>query len=95
MAEDTDKENNNDIVVKDREGKETKGTDAFVFRVTTETLMFQFYMMVVACYYSMLYTNWGDPVVNNDKSNFFSSSDASFWIKIVIQWMSIGIYFVS
>jgi len=30
----------------------------------------------------MIMTNWGDPVVNNDKSEFFAKSWASFWIKI-------------
>jgi hypothetical protein len=30
----------------------------------------------------MIMTNWGDPVVNNDKSEFFAANWSSFSIKI-------------
>jgi hypothetical protein len=43
----------------------------------------------------MVMTNWGDPVINNDKSNFFAENKVSFWIKIVMQWLSFLIYLVS
>jgi len=43
----------------------------------------------------MILTNWGDPVVKNDKSEFFSNTYNSFWIKIVMQWVSFLIYVLS
>jgi len=27
-------------------------------------------------------TNWGDPVIKNEKSTFYEADWASFWIKI-------------
>jgi hypothetical protein len=43
----------------------------------------------------MIMTNWGNPVINNDKSSFFAANWASFWIKIVMQWLSFLVYFLS
>lgn len=40
----------------------------------------------------MLMTNWGDPVIENEKSEFYQANWASFWIKISAQWVSILIY---
>lgn len=51
--------------------------------------------MVVACHYSMIMTNWGDPVVNNTKTSFFADNWASFWMKISLQWLSFLLYFIS
>lgn len=76
-------------------GEEESGKDEYVFPVTIPTLTFQLVLMLVCCHYSMVMTNWGDPVINNDKSNFFAENKASFWIKIVMQWVSFLIYLVS
>jgi len=51
--------------------------------------------MIATCHYSMIITNWGDPVTNNDKSTFFSKSWTTFWIKIIFQWVSIFVYLLS
>lgn len=76
-------------------GEEKKGTDVAVFPVTCATLLFQVVLMLVCCHYSMVLTNWGDPVVNSDMSNFFAENWASFWIKICMQWLSFLLYLVS
>jgi hypothetical protein len=39
-------------------------------------------MLLASLYYAMLMTNWGDPTLNGDKSNFYEANWASFWIKI-------------
>ena len=71
------------------------GSEEYVFPVSLATLIFQVVLMIVCCHYSMVMTNWGDPVINNDKSNFFAENKVSFWIKIVMQWLSFLIYLVS
>lgn len=82
VAEDKDAAGG-DIEVQVAPGEEgRKGTDIAVFPVTPATLLFQVILMLVTCHYSMVLTNWGDPVVNNDMSNFFAENWASFWIKI-------------
>jgi len=47
--------------------------------------------VLAAVYYAMLCTNWGNPTVFNDTTDFYSST-ASFWIKLVAQWLSMAIY---
>ncbi|MGB2500506.1 MAG: hypothetical protein ACPIA2_12470, partial [Mariniblastus sp.] len=58
----------------DGDGKETiqKGDEVVVFPVTVQTIKFQVILMVCACHYSMILTNWGDPIINNVKTDFFS-----------------------
>jgi len=48
--------------------------------------------VLAAVYYAMLCTNWGNPTVFNDTTDFYKSSTASFWIKLVAQWLSMAIY---
>jgi len=43
----------------------------------------------------MLLTNWGNPTIFNNTSTFYSSNSTSFWIKLVAQWLSTGIYLFS
>lgn len=43
----------------------------------------------------MVMTNWGDPIVNNDKSNFFANNALSFGIKTAMFGISFVIYMVS
>jgi len=63
-----------------------------VYPVTSQTLVFQGVMLVATLYYPMLVTNWGDPRINNDQNNFYDANTGSFWVKLVSQWVCIGLY---
>ncbi len=52
------------------------------YPVTWETLIFHAIMLLASLYYPMLITNWGDPIINSTKSNFFENNWISFWVKI-------------
>ena len=54
--------------------------------------MFQGVLLVATLYYPMLITNWGDPRINDNPDNFFNANTSSFWIKLVAQWVCIGLY---
>jgi len=81
VAEDEDEADNNDVEIA-VDGENKKGAEMMIFPVSLKTMLFQVILMLVCCHYSMIMTNWGDPVVNNDKSTFFASNIGSFWIKI-------------
>jgi hypothetical protein len=51
--------------------------------------------MGATLYYPMLITNWGDPVINQSKQNFFQSNWISFWVKISSQWACMLLYIIS
>ena len=48
-------------------------------------------MMMAAVYYSMLLTDWLNPVITGISSN----DPQVFWIKIIAQWFTILIYVIS
>ena len=75
--------------------KEKDGDEVFVFPVTRETIWFQSIVLIACCHYAMVMTNWGNPVVNNDVSNYFAASGASFGIKVGMWVVSLTIYLVS
>ena len=95
VAEDAEGEAKAEDIDIEVQGEQKKGSDYFLFPVTKQTLFFQVILMIVCCHYSMILTNWGNPIINNDRSNFFASNWASFWIKIVLQWLSFLVYFIS
>jgi hypothetical protein len=44
----------------------------------------------------MLLTNWGNPTVfEGTNIPFYASIDQSFWVKLVVQWLSTLIYLFS
>ena len=94
VAEDDNEQPSQEIKV-EVDGETKNGSDHFVFPVTFQTVMFQFVLILVSCHYSMIMTNWGNPVINNEHSNFFAQNWESFWIKISMQWLSFLIYFLS
>ncbi|CDW84436.1 UNKNOWN [Stylonychia lemnae] len=63
-----------------------------IFPITSSTLIFQFIMLLASLYYPMLITNWGDPKINDNKSNFFQANWISFWVKLCSQWVCIALY---
>jgi len=56
-------------VVEDYQDPDTKAIktakEMHVFPITTATITFQAVMIAAAIYYSMLLTNWGNPVYQN------------------------------
>jgi hypothetical protein len=53
-----------------------------VFPVTRQSIVFQFILLLATLYYPMLITNWGDPVIDSEQSQFFQANWISFWVKI-------------
>lgn len=78
-----------------KEGGVQKGDDINIFPVTLETIKFQLVLLFVSCHYSMVFTNWGNPIVNNVQTNYFASNNVSFWLKISIQWTSFFLFFLA
>lgn len=91
MAEDEEKLNEN-VDIKGADGQQIDSKEHNIYPVTTATIYFHIVMCLAACYYAMLFTNWGDPVFENDTNDYFEENKTSFWIKLVIQWLSAGLY---
>ena len=51
--------------------------------------------MLVTCHYGMVMTNWGNPTISDESNTVFASNNASFGIKIAIQYFSFLIYLLS
>jgi len=92
VAED---EAESEVKISDQNGVERLGSEYVVFRITKQTLYFQLILMSVCCHYSMIMTDWGEPVINNTKTSFFSENWTSFWIKISIYVLSVAVYLLS
>jgi len=69
--------------------------EAFIFPITTQTILFQVLLLLASLYYGMLMTNWGDPTLDNDKSNFYEANWASFSIKLTGLFFSMLLYLFS
>ena len=65
-----------------RGGGTISAEKAAIFPVTKQTIVFQLIILFATLYYPMLITNWGDPVINSDRSDFFQANWMSFWVKI-------------
>jgi len=66
------------------------------FPISSASIFFQLLLVLGAFYYAMLLTNWGNPTVfDGTNVPFYSANDQSFWVKLVIQWLSTLIYLFS
>lgn len=92
-----DEEDNHERLdpVTTRNGEILQQDDLHSFPISGATILFQALLTLAAIYYSMLLTNWGNPTIFNNTSTFYSSNNTSFWIKLVAQWLSTGIYLFS
>ena len=75
--------------------KTIEAEEAHVFPISRASIFFHILMTFACIYYSMLLSNWGDPSVNNEKDDYFEANWVSFWVKLVTQWVSIGVYYAS
>ena len=66
-----------------------------IFPVTVQTLIFHGIMCLTVLYFGMLFTNWGDAVIEDDSNNSFAKEMFSCWVKIVAQWLTIALFVVS
>jgi len=69
--------------------------DLHVYEVSKFDFHFQLVLIIAACHFSMVLTNWGNPVVNNTASDYFSQNDVSFGIKISMWALSFVVYLAS
>lgn len=81
MAED---ENDKEIQLENQDGKKLSSEEANIYPITTPTFYFHGVMLFACCYYAMLFTNWGDPVWESSKNDYFEANLSSYWIKIII-----------
>jgi hypothetical protein len=66
--------------------------------ITNATLMFQFLLILATMYYAMILTNWGNPTLYGANKNFVmfpQTTEFSYWIQLVAQWISILLYLFS
>lgn len=75
--------------------KKHKLAESHVFAISNATIIFQVTMIFSAIYLAMLCTNWGSVTVFDNTTDFFQHSQGSFWLKIVAQWFTIGIFLFS
>lgn len=66
-----------------------------MFPVTSETIRFQLLMVCAGLYYSMLLTNWGNPVLFGESAHFFDRNNTSYWCQLAAMWTSMFVYLVS
>eukprot|EP00347_Sterkiella_histriomuscorum_P000209 403376766 len=92
IAEDTEESNPNNLSSIEVNGQQKTAEELAIFPVTRATIVFQIIMLIATLYYPMLITNWGDPQINNDRSNFFQANWISFWVKLTSQWICIILY---
>jgi hypothetical protein len=81
--------------IENASGEKVSAEASHTFPITPQTIFFQLLLVLASVYYCMLLTNWGNPTVFDDTTNFFESNKSSFWIKIVAEWISIAIYLFS
>eukprot|EP00825_Cyclidium_porcatum_P027403 TRINITY_DN29470_c0_g1_i1.p2 TRINITY_DN29470_c0_g1~~TRINITY_DN29470_c0_g1_i1.p2 ORF type:complete len:108 (-),score=15.60 TRINITY_DN29470_c0_g1_i1:159-482(-) len=55
-------------------------------------IVFHFIMTIVAIYIAMLLTNWGSPRVDSDSQHAYQPSKTSYWVKIIMSWISSALY---
>ena len=69
-------------------GQSVDGEALNTFPISTASIYFQLLLILGACYYAMLLTNWGNPTVFTDQNGrtipYYSSHDQSFWVKLVV-----------
>ena len=53
----------------DEDGKKEK--KAHVFPISESTILFQGMLIIASVYYAMLITNWGNPTIQSQQSNFY------------------------
>ncbi len=54
--------------------------------------IYHFIMLLTAIYSSMLITNWGSPSIDDEISDAYKPSESSYWVKILVSWISALIY---
>jgi len=95
VLEDAEDGNNDLDDIERKDGTRVKAEDAHIFPITPATIIFQLILVFASIYYAMMLTNWGNPALFTDTTDFFKASTTSFWVKQVAQWVSLLIYLFS
>ena len=93
-----DEEDNHEKLepVTKRNGDTIDQDEMHSFPITSATIFFQLLLILASVYYAMLLTNWGNPTIfEGETIPYYSSNDTSFWVKLVVQWLSTLIYLFS
>lgn len=66
------------------------------FPITSVTIQFQLLLILAAMYYAMLFTNWNNPDLYKSDTHGEETRDmGTFWLKIVVQWITMALYLLS
>lgn len=57
--------------IEKKSGKVVDQEDMHAFPISTPTIFFQALLILAAIYYAMLLTNWGNPAVFNNTTDFY------------------------
>ena len=69
--------------------------EAFVFPISRASIFFQLLLILASLYYSMMLTNWGNPTVNLDTTDFYQQNEVSYWLRIVSIWVAVTTFLFS
>jgi hypothetical protein len=69
--------------------------ESAIFPVTIATLIFQFVMLFTSLYCGMLFTNWGDAVINGEVDGTWGAALFSTYSKIIAQWVTLALFTLS
>ena len=84
LSEENDgvKNNYDDILIQVSPNEQhTNGNEHYVFPLTKQTLLFQLVLMLSCCHYSMVFTNWGDPIIEGQKISVFQDNMGTYLLK--------------
>lgn len=69
--------------------------EAALFPVTIPTIIFQAVMVITSMYYGMLFSNWGDAMIDGENDDFYGAATFTLWVKIVSLWFTLALFTVS
>ena len=58
-------------------------------------MFFQAIMLLVSLYFGMLFSNWGQAVIDGEPDTLADNADFSLWVKIIVQWITLSLFTVS
>ena len=69
--------------------------EAGFFKVTFQTMFFQFIMVLTSLYFGMLFCNWGHAIIDGEIDDFSENGYFSLWVKLSNQWLTMILFTVS
>ncbi len=72
-----------------------KEDEIVAHKISRATVLFHLVMVTASIYYAMVLTNWGNPSINSKVTDSFGVSWLSFWVKMISQWITFVLFFLT